>query len=185
MRSGIAKTPRSKLRKIPWVLVVAVITLIAAVAGPLAPAGAEDGGTTFTVVIENVSNEGTLSTSAGSVAVPLSPGAYVVHKAGRNKLLDPRDQATPALEALAEDGDPSGFPSQVPGSKVFNTPVGADGPGPLLPGQTYSFSFDAKPGYELSLATMFVQSNDWFYTTVSDTHGIGLFDAAAILCRVM
>ncbi len=177
MRSDTAKTPRSKLRKIPWVLVVAVATLIAAVAGPVAPAGAEETGTSFTVVVENVSNEGTLSTSAGSVAVPLSPGAYVVHPAGRNVLLDPRDQATPALEALAEDGDPSGFPAQVSGATVFNTPVGSDAPGPLLPGKSYSFSFEANPGYELSLATMFVQSNDWFYTTVSDTHGIALFDA--------
>ena len=177
MSSGAVGMSRSRVGRIPWVLAVVVATLIAAVAGPVAPAGAEDGATSFTVVIENVSNEGTLSTSAGTVAVPLSPGAYLVHPAGRNALLDPRDSATPALEALAEDGDPSGFPSQVPGAKVFDTPDGADGPGPLLPGQTYSFSFDASPGHELSLATMFVQSNDWFYTTVSDTCGIALFDA--------
>ncbi|MDX1450450.1 MAG: spondin domain-containing protein, partial [Acidimicrobiia bacterium] len=35
--------------------------------------------TDFTVTIENVSNASSLSTSGGSVAVPLSPGVFVVH----------------------------------------------------------------------------------------------------------
>jgi hypothetical protein len=61
-------------------------------------------------------------------------------------------------------------------SGVFNTPVGAAGPGPLLPGEAYEFSFAATPGDYLSLATMFVQSNDLFYAP--DGAGIVLFDAA-------
>ncbi len=136
------------------------------------------GGTRFTVRIDNVSTSDTLPTSQGSVAVPLSPGAYIVHQAVRNPLLDPRSPAGTALEALAEDGNPAGMPDEVPGSVVFNTPVGSSAPGPLLPGGYYVFSFIAAPGDKLALATMFVQSNDWFYsTTDADDDSISLFGA--------
>lgn len=146
--------------------------------GQIAGSGTAADAVEFSVVIENVSNGETLPTSTGSVAVPLSPGAYVVHREARNPLLDPRDPASAALEALAEDGDPSLFPSTVGGSGVFNTPDGADAPGPLFPGDSYSFSVAARPGDALALATMFVQSNDWFYsTTDADDDSISLFDA--------
>jgi hypothetical protein len=58
-------------------------------------------------------------------------------------------------------------------SGAFNTPEGADGPGPLLPGGAYVFSFDAAPGSRLSFATMFVQSNDLFYAP--NANGIALW----------
>ena len=48
-------------------------------------------------------------------------------------------------------------------SGVFNTPVGAGGPGPALPGAAYEWTFHAMPGDNLSFATMLVQSNDWFF----------------------
>ena len=48
-------------------------------------------------------------------------------------------------------------------SRGFNRPWNVFQPGPLLPGQTYAFSFDAHPGLRLSFATMFVHSNDLFY----------------------
>lgn len=60
-------------------------------------------------------------------------------------------------------------------SGVFNTPVGASAPGPLTPGGAYEFNFSAAPGSKLSLATMFVQSNDLFYAP--GEAGIDLFDA--------
>ncbi len=60
-------------------------------------------------------------------------------------------------------------------SGVFNTPVGAAGPGPLLPGASYSWNFNANPGDNLSFATMFVQSNDWFFAP--DELGIPLYGA--------
>lgn len=59
---------------------------------------------------------------------------------------------------------------------VFNTPVGADSAGPLLPGGVYEFTFDAVAGDRLSFATMFVQSNDWFYAPAPE--GVALFDDA-------
>ena len=57
---------------------------------------------------------------------------------------------------------------------MFNTPVGADGPGPIGPGGSYSFYVDAEPGYGVSFATMFIQSNDLFYAPAG--MGIPLFD---------
>ncbi|MCP5062253.1 MAG: hypothetical protein GY936_07310 [Ignavibacteriae bacterium] len=59
-------------------------------------------------------------------------------------------------------------------SGVFNTPTTSSSPGPLLPGSKYEFEFDAAPGHKLSLATMFVHSNDFFYAP--DEAGIDLFD---------
>ena len=66
-------------------------------------------------------------------------------------------------------------------SGVFNTPVGAAAPGPIFPGDAYEFSFTAGPnvtpgsGMNLSFATMFIQSNDLFYTFPAD--GLALYDA--------
>lgn len=58
-------------------------------------------------------------------------------------------------------------------SGVFNTPAGADAPGPLASGAAYEFGFNASPGMNLSFATMFVQSNDLFYAP--EESGIALF----------
>ncbi len=173
---SVGHTPIAPYR---FLAIAISVAMAAALFGTAGPASAETD-TTFTVTIENVSTPETLTTSTGSVAVPLSPGAYVIGHEGRNALLDPRDHATAALEALAEDGNPAGFPDQVPGSQVFNTPDGASEPGPILPGGSYTFSFTAEPGDELSLVTMFVQSNDWFYSTLSDERGVALFDAAGV-----
>lgn len=60
-------------------------------------------------------------------------------------------------------------------SGVFNTPVSANDPGPILPGQAYEFEFTAPVGAHLTLATMFAQSNDWFYAT--DEQGIALYQS--------
>jgi len=57
---------------------------------------------------------------------------------------------------------------------VFNTPVGATDPAPAFPSDSYSFSITAMVGYNLSFATMFVQSNDLFIGP--DGAGIALFD---------
>jgi len=63
-------------------------------------------------------------------------------------------------------------------SGVFNTPVGASAPGPLLPGGMYQFDVAAPEGSRLSFATMFVQSNDWFYAP--DGAGIALWDGSGM-----
>ena len=133
--------------------------------------------TTFYAWIENVGAEDAV---AGG-AVPLAPGVWAVHNAPNPLFTAGEADRGDGLEALAEDGDPSGLVDAlamadgVLSSGVFNTPLGADGPGPILPGGIYPFSFDAFPGDYLSFATMFVQSNDLFYAP--DGNGIALFDA--------
>ncbi|MTI86898.1 MAG: hypothetical protein FH748_02900 [Balneolaceae bacterium] len=59
-------------------------------------------------------------------------------------------------------------------SGSFSVPVGATEPGGIGPGGAYEFEFTAPLGSRLSLATMFVQSNDWFYATGSA--GIALYN---------
>ena len=56
---------------------------------------------------------------------------------------------------------------------IFNTPVGADKPGPLLPGGVYEFSFDGTEGMKFNLIAMYGQSNDLFY---SPKAALDLFD---------
>jgi hypothetical protein len=186
----------------------------------------------FQVRIEAVSDNMTLMTSMGSVAVPLAPGVFVVHtgndplfSAGTADMLgleglaeDGNPGALSAsleahtglavplapgvaavhtdqvrffaagmadaglgLEALAEDGDPSGLAGAlgetagIASAMAFAVPVGAADPAPIFPGESYQVTFTAEPGERLSLATMFVHSNDLFYSF--DPAGLALFDA--------
>ena len=189
-----------------------------------------DGGTQFTVTIDNKSNMATLAT-------PLAPGVWAVHNnqvklftdgstvsAGMEKLAEDGDNSmmdsfltdnsgyfSPlapgvfavhnnnvnpiftnntadggnGLEALSEDGNPADLGaslatlSGVSNSGVFNTPVGASSPGPLLPTNSYSFTFTAQEGDYLSIATMLVHSNDLFYAF--EEEGIPLFTNGAAI----
>ncbi len=58
---------------------------------------------------------------------------------------------------------------------TFAVPVDSTEPAPIFPGEAYEFIISAAPGAKLSLATMFVQSNDLFFAP--DEEGIELFDA--------
>ena len=144
-------------------------TMVAVLAGLFLVASAE----TFEVRVENVSTPETLATMKGRVAVPLSPGVFVVHRS-LNPLFVPAGMASPGLERLAEDGDPA-LLAKALGARagVFATPLGQAAPAPIFPGQAYVFRVSAEPGDRLSLATMFVQSNDWFYAP--GPKGIPLF----------
>lgn len=129
--------------------------------------------TTFTVTITNTSDTTDLET-------PLAPGAFAVHSSMDTFFAEGQADRGEGLEALAEDGDPSELiasleaTATVSSSGVFANPDDGAEPGPALPGSTYSFSFEAIPGDYLSLATMFVQSNDWFFSPASS--GVNLFD---------
>jgi len=106
----------------------------------------------------------------------LSPGAYIVHRNDADSpLLLPRDAANAGLEAVAEDGNTAPYPSAVPGAAIFNTPVGADAPGPIGPGSAYEFTVSAIDGDKLGFVTMFIPSNDWFYTPTDADNSLDLF----------
>ncbi len=186
---------------------------------------AHDGGTMFTVTIENLSDTAILSTplapgvwtihnnqaklftngssaSAGMEKLaedgdnssmndfltdnsgyfsPFAPGVFAIHNTTTNPIFtNNTNEVGNGLEALAEDGDPSNLGtaltslSGVSVSGVFNTPDGASGPGPLLPTNSYSFTFTAQENDYLSIATMLVHSNDLFYAF--DDMGIPLFN---------
>ncbi len=135
----------------------------------------------FTIRLENVSTASTITTSTGQmVPVPLAPGVWVVHAAPAPLFKAGEADRGLGLEGVAEDGAAGMLGESVAqkigfDSAVFNTPVGAAGPGPLFPGDAYEFTVNAVPGAHLSFATMFVQSNDLFYAP--GEMGIPLFDA--------
>lgn len=113
------------------------------------------------------------------VTVPLSPGSYAVHNSGF-ELHRTGEPASVGIERIAEDGDPAesvaalAADSNVSSSGAFLRPDGASEDGPIGPGGSYSFNVTASPGDQLSLATMFVQSNDLYYAFAGS--GLALFD---------
>ena len=134
----------------------------------------------FSVQIENVSDASTLPISdSESVPVPLAPGVWAIHTTPSPLFANLELDRGLGLEDIAEDGNPELLGDWLAGkmgtpSGVFNTPAGTEIPAPIFPGEQYTFSFTAAPGANLSLATMFVQSNDLFYAP--DESGIPLFD---------
>ena len=61
-------------------------------------------------------------------------------------------------------------------SHVFNTPDGADAPGPIATqGGSYTTTFSAVPGARLNFVSMLANSNDWFFA--AGQNGFNLFDA--------
>ena len=139
----------------------------------------------FTVRIENVSTSSTLNPGESSEqAVPLAPGVWAVHEQDGVLFMPGEMDAGEGLEAVAEDGNPGPISEifatkiQAVSSGVFNTPVDAEGPAPIGPGQAYEFTFWAAPGARLSFATMFIPSNDLFYAP--SAQGLALFDDSNI-----
>ena len=137
--------------------------------------------------VENIAEDGfpealLMDTEAATgLIVPLSPGVWAIHGQGtqplyQNNMVDYGE----GLEAIAEDGTPTTLATSlmartdVSQSDFFNTAVGGSAPGAIGPGGSYQFSFTASSGDNLSLATMFVQSNDWFYAF--SPNGLPLFN---------
>ncbi|MEM9024460.1 MAG: spondin domain-containing protein, partial [Bacteroidota bacterium] len=142
-------------------------------ANPLFTEGAVDSGNGLEGVAEDgaATQLGDYAADNSGVVSPLAPGVFAVHSSAAQPLfttgMADRGQG---LEALAEDGAADELGSaltamaDVTASGVFNTPHGSSAPGPLMPGSHYEFTFTALPGQHLSFATMFVQSNDLFYS---------------------
>ncbi|WP_437622713.1 spondin domain-containing protein [Sorangium sp. So ce1151] len=116
---------------------------------------------------------------------PAAPGVAVVHGAAAPLFRSGEADRGKGLEMLAEDGNPTtlaesleaevGGESGLSSVLVYNTPVDASMPGPLLPGAKFSFTVTARPGERLSFASMLGQSNDLFFAPSEE--GIALFDA--------
>ncbi len=129
----------------------------------------------FTVTVENVSTPGLLNTPRLGGAVPLSPGAWAIFN-GNDPMFTEGQMADIGTERIAEDGATGtkdaamGALSRVRAHGIFKTAAG-----PILPGQSAQFSFNAGPGDRLQFETMFVQSNDWFYS-FSGKKGLQLFN---------
>ena len=115
------------------------------------------------------------------VTVPLSPGVTVVHTDAVS-FFTSGGAAGSGIEGIAEDGSPTAAVAAFTGVdgvravQAFATPTGASGPSPIGPGGSYTVEVEAEPGDRLSFATMFIQSNDLFYTFPGA--GLPLFTAS-------
>lgn len=120
---------------------------------------------TFEVVIENLSSETDLPS-------PLAPTGWALHDDATQAFWSGA-VASPGLETLAEDGDPSALLNELdlaPGT------VSTGQLGPTLPGgrQVLQLQASRTARPRLSLATMLVASNDAFYALPAE--GLELFD---------
>jgi hypothetical protein len=148
--------------------------------------------------IDTPIDEGLADVVAGvtGITVPLSPPVLAVHEEGV-QVFTVGEPANEGIETVAEDG----FPADMLGgmdlpvdadSGLVDILMGTDGvksvsamanPGGMVPalepltegdGESVTFNITALPGDMLSFASMFVQSNDYFFGF--DEAGIALFD---------
>lgn len=145
-----------------------------------------DGTGHFTLRIENVAPMdfyGADTATGGQIWI--TPGAFAVHT-GENPIFSVGSPASVGLEAVAEAGPPTGFPDQpglvselsevdrvssvgayTPGDTVAdpNDPM-SESPGapPIAPGGAFEVGFEAASGDRLSFASMYVPSNDLFFS---------------------
>jgi hypothetical protein len=136
--------------------------------------------TKFSVRVENLTKPDAFTASNGvKWSLGFSPGVAVVHTENGPIFTAGKKDHDKGLESQSEDGDPSMLAKSLESGEgiksvaVFNTPVGANAPGPITPGAAYEVTFFAVPGDRLSLTTMMGQSNDWFYAPAES--GIELF----------
>lgn len=102
----------------------------------------------------------------------LSQGVFYTHEDGFPLFFTKSLDYGEGLELLAEDG----ISDQLLNSLNKNSYVNTAGNFPeILPGESVAFTFTAKYGEFLNLATMFTASNDAFYSF--DEEGIFLFEA--------
>jgi hypothetical protein len=137
--------------------------------------------TKFKVRIENISAwNGQTGSDGTQWTLDFSPGIWLVHNNTAPLFKAGKQDRNQGLEAIAEDGDPTQLAMSLKNrqsaleSGVFNTPVGAQKAAGIRPEQVFEFTVTATPGSKLSFATMFGQSNDWFYAP--EEGGIALFD---------
>ncbi len=174
------------LRKFMTAFAVSIVCVL----GLQVAAFGQQNSTTFKVRVENVSKSELVTTGGAKYPFAVSPGLFMVSKSGV-ELFKAGGKASAGLEAQAEDGNPGVLADELKSKYagntmgVFNTPVGANGPAPILPsfasgsaqmmttGGAFEFTFTATKGMKLNMIAMFGQSNDLFY---SNKKAIDLFD---------
>lgn len=108
----------------------------------------------FTVTVQNVSTPGLLNTTRAMGAVPLSPGAWAIFT-GNDPMFTEGQMADIGTERIGEDGAAGtkdaamGALSNVRVHGIFKTASG-----PLMPGESAQFSFNASPGDRMQFETM-------------------------------
>jgi hypothetical protein len=156
------------------------LSVVALAFAQVAMAQGAPNATKFTVKVENISKGEVLQLSTGKTApFVAAPTFWALHTGAGNPIFTGgQPQPGNGLEQLAETGNPEGlikYVSAISGVAAVGAnarPLGATGDGPLTPGQAYEFELSASPGQSLSLAWMFGQSNDLFY---SNERPIALF----------
>ncbi|MEL6863395.1 MAG: spondin domain-containing protein [Bacteroidota bacterium] len=107
---------------------------------------------------------------------PFSPGVVYAFEGDKDPLFTQGEAALAesGLEQLAEDGDNQVIFDYLSG---LGLPVAkSNEPGGIGPNGSLTFDIAVPAGYKLGIATMFVQSNDWFIAF--NNNGVALFDAA-------
>ena len=137
-----------------------------------ADAGDGDPATSFTLTIENISGDSARPT-------PISPGVVLVSTEAAPLFTTGETDRGDGLVEIAEDGNAAVLAASLAAADVnsvlFNTPEGANNPGPAFPGGSYEIEFTATPeDGNLNFATMLVQTNDIFIAP--NPEGIPLFD---------
>jgi len=103
-------------------------------------------------------------------STPIAPVVWAVHTGPNPFVAGDMNMRLDGLEALAEDGSPDllnetvGMLSNVSAHGVAAVPEGGMRAGPATPGHAYTFEVEAAEGTYLSFATMYVQSNDLFFS---------------------
>jgi hypothetical protein len=120
----------------------------------------------------NVSVRADAMAPVTGVLVPFSPSAYATHGSDVS-FHNVGGSASDGIKAIAEDGNP-GMHESVLSETDGVASTGTVGSGPTPPGMSQTFTVEATPGDRLSLATMFIQSNDFYLATPEN--GIALFD---------
>jgi hypothetical protein len=162
-------------------LIRAVAMTAALAAAGTASLAAQAGQIEFTIRVDNITKGETLKLSTGGKApFVLAPVVWVIHTGNANPLFAGGQPARRnGLEQLAEEGNPELLVKSLSGGTgvvavdAQARPQGDLTGGPLTPGKSYEFTVKATPGQFLSLAAMFGQSNDWFY---SNDRPIALFN---------
>jgi hypothetical protein len=159
-------------------MIAVAVTALLSVAAVASANG--DKATRFTVRVENTTKPDAFTASNGAKwSLAFSPGVAVVHAGKAPIFSEGKKDRRQGLEAQAEDGNPALLAKSLKGAigirsvSVFNTPVGANAPGPITPETAYEFAVSAAPGERLSLTIMMGQSNDWFYAPAES--GVELF----------